>query len=365
MIRGSSATCWFTDGVRRFTCKVCGATARFESTACARCRTELGIVPPQLDLLPLERVDEVSYALTDARSPAAPPAADRWWRCLNHAWGCNWMLPADSGDVWCDSCRLTRGRPDESDVDVVVAWSEVERAKRRLLLQLTTLGLPIATGGPGRADSVVFDLVHLPDSPGVTGHRPGVVTIDLREVDDGFRERARRFFGEPSRTVIGHLRHEIGHHFFGLLVERTGSTDEFRALFGDERADYADALSGHYERLDPTDAPVPIPPTHVSHYATVHPSEDWAETFAHYLHLHDGLETADEFALEGTGGGLPAFDPPHPFPAMVERWKRITAALNEMNLGLGQREPYPFEITDPVERKLAFVHERIALAVTA
>ena len=199
----------------------------------------------------------------------------------------------------------------------------------------------------------MFDLVYLPESQGVTGHRPGVVTIDLREVDDRFREAARVYFGEPDRTVLGHLRHEIGHHFWPLLVQHTGAIDEFRVLFGDERVDYQSALERHYEQLGR-----PVPDSHVSGYATAHPSEDWAETFAHYLHLRDGLETVEAFG----------FDRPtaHPdsLPSMLQRWHRVTSAVNEINLGLGHSRPYPFDLSPVVETKIEFVHRHVEIVTS-
>jgi hypothetical protein len=322
--------------MRRFSCQVCGAEVSFVSTECDNCATALGFFPADGEVRPLQPMHAAGYT-----TPASASAV--WWRCLNFAWGCNWMVAADSGAVWCASCRLTRGRPDDSTIDAVLAWSTTEQAKRRLIFQLWTLQLPV--------EGVVFDLVYLPDSEGVTGHRPGVVTIDLREVDDRFREAARVYFGEPDRTVLGHLRHEIGHHFWTSLVRDSGAIDEFRQIFGDERVDYRSALERHYEHLGR-----PVPDSHVSGYATAHPSEDWAETFAHYLHLRDGLETVEAFG----------FDRPTAHPdslsSMLRRWQRITSAVNEINLGLGHPRAYPFELTPMVETKLEFVHRRVDVA---
>ena len=329
--------------MRRFVCQICCAEVSFPASECPNCGTGLGYFPADADLLPLIAVGSVAY--TAPTSPLVPVVS---WRCLNHAWGCNWMLPADRGEVWCESCRLTRGRPDESSIDAVVAWSEAERVKRRLIVQLRTLGLPIHAPAEGTTDGVVFDLVYLPDSKGVTGHRPGLVTLDLREVDGRYREAARIQFAEADRTLLGHLRHEIGHHYFDLLVVRPGAIDEFRTLFGDERADYTSALERHYERLGE-----PVADEFISAYAAAHPSEDWAEAFTHYLHLRDGLETADAFEIEHPRSR------PEPFPAMLARWRRITAAVNEINVGLGHASPYPFDIGPRVEPKLAFVHRSL------
>lgn len=327
--------------MRRFSCQVCGAEASFVSSECDTCGTALGFFPADGELRQLQAMHTAGYN--------APGLGDSvWWRCLNFAWGCNWVVPADTGAVWCASCRLTRGRPDDSSIDAVLAWSTTEQAKRRLIFQLWTLHLPIGGATPDGGRDVVFDLVYLPDSEGVTGHRPGVVTIDLREVDDRFREAARLYFGEPDRTVLGHLRHEIGHHYWNVLVDRTGAVDESRAVFGDERVDYRSALERHYEHLGR-----PVPDTHISGYATAHPSEDWAETFAHYLHLRDGLETVDAFGFD-----RPAAQP-ESLPSMLRRWHRVSSAVNEINLGLGHPRPYPFVITPAVETKLEFVHRQV------
>ncbi|MCU1358873.1 MAG: hypothetical protein JWN99_162 [Ilumatobacteraceae bacterium] len=330
--------------MRRFSCQVCGAETSFVMAECDTCGTSLGFFPADGELRPIQAMHTAGYT-----TPST--GTEVWWRCLNFAWGCNWMVPADTGSVWCTSCQLTRGRPDDSSIDAVLAWSTTEQAKRRLIFQLWTLRMPIGLPSAENPNGVVFDLVYLPDSEGVTGHRPGLVTIDLREVDDRFREAARLYFGEPDRTVLGHLRHEIGHHFWTLLVEQLGAVDEFRSLFGDERIDYRSALERHYEHLGR-----PVPDSHVSGYATAHPSEDWAETFAHYLHLRDGLETVAAFGFDRATGH------PDTLPSMLQRWHRVTSAVNEINLGLGHARPYPFALTPQVEVKLAFVHRQVELA---
>jgi hypothetical protein len=333
--------------MRRFSCPVCGAEVSFVSSECDNCGTALGFFPADGELRKLQSMHTVGY-----NTPATGDAV--WWRCLNFAWGCNWVVEADTGTVWCESCRLTRGRPDDSSIDAVLAWSTTEQAKRRLIFQLWTVGLPIGLPTSQTGEGVVFDLVYLPDSEGVTGHRPGVVTIDLREVDDRFREAARLYFGEPDRTVLGHLRHEIGHHYFFSLVERLGAIDEFRSLFGDDRIDYRLALERHYQNMGR-----PVPDTHISSYATAHPSEDWAETFAHYLLLRDGLETVDAFGFDRPSAHVDTLS------SMLRRWHRVTGAVNEINLGLGHPRPYPFVITPMVETKLDFVHRQVQRATAA
>jgi hypothetical protein len=337
--------------VRRFSCSRCGADVSFESVECDNCGTALGLFP-DAEIRAVEPIDNAAFVASGATDSTA------WWRCLNSAWGCNWMVAAESGAVWCSSCRLTRGRPDDESIDAVIAWSTTEQAKRRLVFQLWTLGLPIDSG-------VVFDLVFLPDSRGVTGHSTGVVTIDLREADDAFRDAARVAFHEADRTLIGHLRHEIGHHYFQSLVIDLGALDEFRALFGDERSDYGSALDSHYDLLGRH-----VDVEHISGYAAAHPSEDWAECFAHYLHVRDAVETLSAYEVDdvdqaGTVDDVDQAGTPGrqtTLAGMVDRWRRVSVGVNEVAAGLGHRRPYPFTITPAVEAKLAFVHRQIAAA---
>jgi len=68
----------------------------------------------------------------------------------------------------------------------------------------------------------------------------------------------------------------------------------FRGLFGDERADYRASLNRHHEQGPRTD----WSQHHVSAYASAHPWEDWAETWAHYMHMVDALDTAASLKIE-------------------------------------------------------------------
>jgi hypothetical protein len=301
----------------------------------------LGYVPDQREL-------RVVHPGPDGYSTGDEPA--RWWRCLNHAWGCNWMVARDGGDVWCASCRLTRGRPDLADPDAVAAWAAAEGTKRRLVHQLLDLGLPLEPASP-HAQRLVFDLLAI-HGAGATGHHEGVVTLDLREVDDAYRDELRRRLHEPFRTVIGHLRHEAGHHYWHVLVTTAETLARFRRLFGDERADYRAALDAHYGT-----PPAAVSAGHVSHYAMAHPAEDWAETFAHYLHLRDGLETAAE---RGLG---PDPDPEAGIDALLDAWQSLVDGVNDIIEGLGQPAAYPFRIGGrAVADKFAFVHRLITAA---
>jgi hypothetical protein len=281
------------------------------------------------------------------------------FRCLNAAWGCNWMLPAESGERWCRSCRLTRGRPDEGRTDAIEAWMRAEAAKRRLVHQLDELALPIETASPTMPDGLVFDLVFLPGEGGITGHLDGVVTLDLAETDESHRDHQRRVLGEPFRTVIGHLRHEIGHYFWDRLVGQSSDLAAFRRLFGDERVDYADAVDRYYEQAgaawDRT--------RFVTAYAASHPFEDWAESFAHYLHILDAVDTAAAHHLvpdDEVGILVTEHVTTLPLVDILAAWRPVNDAVNAIAESLGAPAVYPFEPTGVVVDKLAFVHRQVA-----
>jgi hypothetical protein len=336
--------------MRAFTCGNCGNRVFFENTRCLSCEVELGFAGDRGEFV----------ALVGAVGPYA--------RCGNVVHGCNWVVPASRGDRWCRSCGLTRLRPSDADAHAVAAWQVAEAAKRWLVFQLCEMGLPIVDRSVDPQTGLAFDLLlEVIDDDGrqgpvVTGHADGIVTVDLSESDDAHRERLRGILGEPLRTVLGHFRHEIGHYYWPRLVLGP-DRDRFRALFGDERLDYSTALERHYERLGTLDSP---PEGHVSTYATAHPWEDWAETFAHYLHIRDTLQTADaegvRIVRDGRAGPGPGVDLGPPggaggFDGLIDRWLPLARAINGVNRSMGIVDLYPFVLGPPVLEKLRFVHE--------
>jgi hypothetical protein len=335
--------------MRAFSCGHCGQLLFFENSVCLRCSTPQGFVASTLELV----------ALTDA-----VVAAGDLRRCGNTAVAqCNWVLEAGDPGPLCRSCRLTRTRPADGDSEGLAAFARAESAKRRLLFELFDLGLPVG------ADRPAFDLLSSRSGAVLTGHDNGVITIDLAESDDVRREQRRAELDEPYRTVLGHFRHEIGHYYWPILIERTGSLERCRALFGDERLDYQEALERHYESGPPPD----WSKRHVSAYATMHPWEDWAETFAHYLHIRDTLQTASAFGLIVAGPSATAdaslVAAPRvraddgSFDATIREWLPLTYALNAVNRSMGRDDLYPFTLAPMVIDKLAFVHARV-LATT-
>ncbi|MBV8303602.1 MAG: putative zinc-binding metallopeptidase [Acidimicrobiia bacterium] len=332
--------------MRAFNCPSCGQLVPFEAESCLRCGSELGFSPEQRAIVTVSNVrDEAPF------------------RCANHILaGCNW-LAADDSEL-CASCRLTRTRPHDADLGsgpIADAFVAAEAAKRRLLFQLLELGLPGVSATRAVNGGPVFDLLTEVGEPVTTGHLEGVITVDLAESDDVHRERMRREFGEPYRTVLGHLRHEIGHYYWSLLVDADVIND-YRSLFGDERTDYREALDRHYE-LGP---PAGWVDCYVSAYAAAHPWEDWAETFAHYLHIRDTLQTAAAFGILVTGSSLdpalmaaPTADRQHQFEDIIADWLPLTYALNAVNRSMGKDDLYPFVLAPAAVDKLAFVHGRV------
>jgi hypothetical protein len=325
-----------------FACGHCGHLVFFENTRCLNCSTPQGFVPERLELVALEG------------------EAAELHRCINQTLaGCNWMVPRV--DELCRSCELTRTRPNDADPVGLAGFARAEAAKRRVIFQLLDLGLPGVQ--PGR---LAFDLLSSEQEPVTTGHADGLITIDLAESDDAAREQRRSALDEPYRTMLGHLRHELGHYFQPLIVIGEDEWAACRQLFGDDREDYGAALERHYEHGTPEDWPERF----VSAYATMHPWEDWAETFAHYLHIRDTLQTAAEYGVTVKGPRAVTTDrslkaSPQPeagersFTEVLDNWLPLTYALNAVNRSMGRDDLYPFTLAEPVIDKLALVHGRV------
>jgi hypothetical protein len=286
-----------------------------------------------------------------------------WVPCSNRDWRCNWLVADDAGSARCSSCRLTRQRPDASDTIALEKLADASVVKRRLLVQLADLGLPIDPFYE-REGGLAFDLLSTNSGQGrvTIGHANGVITVDLVETLDAYREALRIRLREPYRTMLGHFRHEVGHYYQWVLVEQTEWIDECRELFGDERASYAEALERHYQ----SGAPEGWEESFISEYATMHPWEDFAESFAHYLHITDTLGTAASGGLLLSAervGGLVATDVvprasyhDAPMSEMLADWYWLSLLFNRVNHAMGRGDLYPFTLSAPVERKLDFVH---------
>ncbi len=314
-------------------CPQCARVVYFDNDTCLACNTPLAFDPGPREMVKAG-VDGVLCK-----------------NASNHN-VCNWTaLP---GSPFCLACNANKTIPDLSAPGNLARWRAMERAKRRLYYSLRELGLVEASAQPfpERTPPLRFQFLGATaDKPVTTGHEDGLITIDIAEAEDAERERRRDALGEDYRTPLGHLRHEIGHYFWLLLVDSVGQHEEFRALFGDEREDYGKALKRYYEK----GAGANRQHNCISAYASAHPHEDWAETFAHYLHIHDTMTTAQEI------GFIPMTDLDG--QALVEAWIPLSVRLNLLNRSMGLRDLYPFVLTKPVRDKLIYVHDAIQRSV--
>ncbi len=347
--------------MRVFTCDSCGQLVFFDNSQCLRCHSPLGYVHQRRDVVALTEVAPDHFV--DLGTPVRA-----WQRCATHAvTGCNWLVPAGSNTL-CESCTLTRTRPADGDMEGVAELLHGEMAKRRLIFQLAELGLPIVRRDEQARKGLAFDLLSSAETKVITGHDNGVITLDLAEADPEHREHLRQQLSEPYRTLLGHFRHEIGHYYWPILVNQPDVLEACRVLFGDDREDYALAVKRHYEM--PSDLDRSWSGTHISRYATMHPFEDWAETFAHYLHILDTLQTADSFGLGATitagqrrshrtGAHPTRPDSTTSFGDVVDNWLELSYALNQINRSMGHDDLYPFVLAPNVIRKLAFVDHMV------
>ncbi|HEV2518362.1 MAG TPA: putative zinc-binding peptidase [Devosia sp.] len=343
--------------MKLFRCDHCGHLLYFENTRCERCGRALGYGPRTNNLFSLEG------------GPAtwvAPAFFNRSFvYCANAAHGaCNWLLPhAPGADPYCLACRHNGLIPDIQNPVDLGRWQVIERAKKRLIYSLLRLHLPLATRNEDPVHGLSFRFLNeeIAPAPVLTGHDSGIITLALKEADDAAREYRRTQFNEPYRTLLGHFRHEIGHYYWDLLVAGRPVHEEFRTLFGDESAPYESALGNHYAN----GAPAGWQQNYISAYATSHPWEDFAETFAHYLHLVDTTEMAASFGVNlkpsvDKSGELTArldFDPyaGGGIDELIENWIPLASLMNNLNRAVGQHDAYPFVLTPEVIAKLGFV----------
>jgi hypothetical protein len=343
--------------VKVFHCDYCEALVFFENVRCVKCDHALAYLP-----------DHEMIASLDG-------STGRNYRpCENYAKHnvCNWAVPAHDPSPLCLSCRLTRVIPDLGKPGNREAWYKLEVAKRRLVYSLLRLGCPLKSKAEDPEHGLAFEFLADPETPGAppvhTGHASGVITLNVGEADDAEREKRRVDLHEPYRTLLGHFRHEVGHYYWEQLVQGSPRLARFRELFGDERRDYAQALKDHYTNGPPADWQQRF----VSAYATAHPWEDWAESWAHYLHTSDTLEIAaacglslrpqrhDEPSLKNPTA--PSVDGAEPFDKVMADWFSLTYVLNNLSRSLGQPDAYPFVLSAPAIEKLRFVHQTIAAA---
>jgi hypothetical protein len=342
--------------MRLFECQACGQALYFENVLCESCGRKLGYLPRLATLSALEPDGEKWRALADAG------ALYRYCANVAHE-SCNWLIADDGDELFCLACRHNRTIPNLSEPRNHLLWRKVELAKHRLFYSLLRFGLPLIAKAkdPG---GLAFDFLVAEGQPVMTGHLDGTITINITEADDAHREQQRGEMGEPYRTLLGHFRHEIAHYYWDRIVRDHTAIDRFRDVFGDEREDYGDALKRHYAQGAPAD----WSQNFVTSYASSHPWEDFAETWAHYFHIVDTLETASAFGVRirpriSTGTDLATsvdFDPYRAnMEQLIESWLPLTFAFNSINRSMGLSDLYPFVLSPTIILKLSFIHEQI------
>lgn len=349
--------------MKYFECAVCHQQIFFGASFCEYCKAPIGFVASEKDMGTFRKDSENEWvSLNESyRNQKFKP-------CFNysHYQVCNWMIPVDDENIYCESCQLTHTIPNLDEPENIQYWHYLEQAKRRFLYLAQRMNI---MPRPKRSEDDRYGLRYeflmpMEGQPVLTGHANGLITLNAIEADVVYRETTRVTLGENYRTLLGHFRHESGHYYFDVMQNRHPElVDEFRYYFGDERQDYGMALKRHYEQGPPSD----WQDSYISTYATTHPWEDWAETWAHYLHMMDTLETAYFAGIRVQGNGrtlanlyftecpIGGKDIEH----ILENWIALTFNLNALNRSIGLDDAYPFKLTKPVKDKLRFIHRHV------
>ncbi|TVZ59690.1 hypothetical protein NA63_2226 [Flavobacteriaceae bacterium MAR_2010_105] len=342
--------------MKLFQCGHCNHALYFENYSCENCGHASGFRDQDRQMLTFDSIEKTP--LISNREKIA------YKYCKNKSYDvCNWLIEKDSPEEFCSACLLNRTIPNLSDEKNFEKWRNLEVAKHRLVYQLQKIGLSLPSKVTDE-NGLCFDFVaNQKGSKFMTGHANGVITILLSEADSVEREKMRKQFLEPYRTLIGHLRHEVGHYFWDrLVITNPQILTQFRALFGDESLNYSTALQNYYK----SGAPSNWQKSYISKYATAHPWENWAETWAHYLHIMDMVETAYFFGVNVNPKSLRkgrktkvSFDPylEEDFDAIINVCVPLSFAVNSINRAMGVPDVYPFVITPPVVEKLKFIHQ--------
>lgn len=342
-----------------FECGNCSHIIFFENHSCEICGHLLGFDYQTQEMRTFDL----------ARFPLKSDRDGKLFRfCANQEYGvCNWVIPVEKEEKFCVACSLNRTIPDLSDHQNFAKWEKLEVAKHRLVYQLNRLKLPIISKLFNQTDGICFDFLSRdPSHSRLTGHANGVITILLDEADSVHLEKMKSELLEPYRTLIGHFRHEVGHYYWDLLIYKNQELlREFRLIFGDERTDYAVALKHYYQSKDQSE----WRRTFISQYASAHPWEDWAETWAHYLHIMAMAETAYFFRLTvhpNLKTSLQVqidFDPyqTSDFETIFNAWLPVSFAINSLNRSMGIPDAYPFVINPAAINKMKFIHRLLLL----
>jgi hypothetical protein len=378
-----------------YICGNCQQPLYFENSVCLSCQHPVGFDAAKLSMITLEKEEAISIPLPAKEKAAVTPKKEKnmtpsgtggnppeqetvtpysditnrkvmYKFCQNANFAsCNWLIPIKQSSPFCPACQLNRVIPSLSDPKLLARWQRIEVAKHRLVYSLFRLRLPVAPKETKDGDGIAFDfMAQLSGQPRImTGHANGVITLNIEEADEAERARNKLDLGEKYRTLLGHFRHEIGHYYWDLLISGGPLQDDFRKLFGDEQKDYGEALKTYYQN----GAPQNWTDNFISPYSSAHPWEDWAETWAHYMHLMDTLETAYSFGISIHPAKVEELDAniskdPYEdkkFQRIIDRWLPLTFAVNSLNRSMGHSDFYPFVISSVVVEKLRFIHETV------
>ncbi|PIB26780.1 putative zinc-binding metallopeptidase [Maribacter sp. 4G9] len=343
--------------MKLFQCSNCGNTVVFENNYCVSCGHYLGYSSFYNKMVSL-KPDFFEWTLPTLNG-------GKYKYCANNLHGtCNWLVPSENPSEFCLACSLNRTIPDLDNPENHSHWKQIEFAKHRLIYQLLRLRLQIISKTDDPAYGLCFDFVSPKSSNNIkTGHANGVITILISEADSVIREKVKHEMKERYRTLLGHFRHEVGHYFWDILVKNNNDIlSKFRKIFGDDTVSYRDSLRNYYVNGPRKN----WQNFYISKYASSHAWEDWAETWSHYLHLMDALETAHNFGirtepkLEGENklNFNASFDPYNEsdLRTILETGIPLLYTMNSMNRSMGKDDPYPFIISEPVKTKLAFIH---------
>lgn len=346
-----------------YTC-YCGNSLFFENSVCLSCYREVGWCPVCKGIHALLPNADGSYTCANQQCQA------QLVKCHNYAVHdvCNRMIRIESrrnnAVQRCDYCRFNETIPDLSVQGNIAKWYQLEVAKRRLLFTLDLLKLPYGTKADGFELPLSFDFKadiepytwawrNIGGGEKVfTGHANGKITINIREADSIEREKLRVNMGETHRTLIGHFRHEIGHYYWQLLVQNKEETS-FKAHFGDHQNPSYGAALAQYYRNGPTPG---WQASYISAYATMHPWEDFAETWGAYLDMVSVLNTAENAYLlvyeRDDRAGIN-------FDSMIANYLRLGIKVNEVNRAMGLMDILPEVFSGPVLLKLRYIHSLI------
>ena len=347
--------------MKLFQCTNCKNTVVFENHTCINCGYFLGYSSYFNTIVSLDAIVS-QWQLTNLENKT-------YVYCENHKHDvCNWLVETSQKAEFCLACSLNRTIPQLLDKENSEKWKHIELAKHRLVYQLLQFRLPVISKMEDEQNGLCFDFLSKDDLAKAskdikTGHANGVITLLISEADPVVREQVKKQMAERYRTLLGHFRHEVGHYYWDQLIrDNEQILKNFRSVFGDESVSYVDALQRHYDNGPKSN----WQQSFISKYATSHPWEDWAETWSHYLHLTDVLETAYNFGIQ-TDPKITSpeslkmnasFNPykETSFNKFMDTGIPLLYALNSMNRSMGEDDPYPFIISEPVKKKLEFIH---------